>query len=120
MTKIIERKEVLYYEMEDGNCPYVEWRNGLDISTQAILAARISRLEAGNPGHVENLGYGVHELKIDFGPGYRIYFGNAHGRLVIVLAGGSKRHQSQDIAEAKAFWKNWKARNEPKPLKSRR
>ncbi|MGK5089410.1 hypothetical protein WDW86_17810 [Bdellovibrionota bacterium FG-2] len=75
MTKIIERKEVRYYEAEDASCPYVEWRNELDVRTQAILAARISRLEAGNPGHVENLGDGLHELKIDVGPGYRTQTG---------------------------------------------
>ncbi len=120
MTKIIERREVRYFEAEDARCPYVEWRDELDVRTQAILAARISRLEAGNPGHVESLGDGLRELKIDVGPGYRIYFGNAHGQLVIVLAGGSKRHQSKDIAEAKVFWKDWKVRNESKPSKSKR
>ena len=55
MTKVIERKEVLYYEKATGTCPYVEWRNQLDVQTQAILAARISRLEAGNPGQVDNV-----------------------------------------------------------------
>ena len=112
--KIIEKKEVEFYKSQDGSCPYSNWRNEQDAKTRAILAARILRLEAGNVGYVENLGDGVHELKIDFGPGLRIYFGNVHGQLVIILAGGTKRTQSEDIAQAKAFWKEWKARPEGK------
>ena len=103
-------KKVYYYETKNGTCPYVEWRNSLDIRTQSILAARISRLKFGNLGHVSALGDGVHELKIDFGPGYRIYFGNIHGELVIILTGGSKRHQNSDITAAKTYWKDWKVR----------
>lgn len=110
--RIIEKKEIQYYKTQDGFCPYFEWRNTLDAQTRAIIAARILRLEGGNVGYVENLGNGVHELKIDFGSGLRIYFGNAHGRLVIILAGGTKRTQSKDIAQAKIFWKEWNARPE--------
>ena len=108
--KIVEKKEVQYYKSKDDKCPYIEWRSTLDMKTQAILASRISRLELGNLGFVENLGEGVHELKIDFGPGLRIYFGNMHGSLVIILAGGPKGTQSEDIAAAKLYWKDWKAR----------
>ncbi len=111
MTKIVERKDVRYYESADGFCPYAVWRSQLDVQTQAVMAARISRLETGNPGQVETVGAGVHELKIDFGPGFRIYFGNADGRLIIILAGGTKRRQSRDVAEARANWKDWKAKN---------
>ena len=108
--KLISKKEIFYYETKEGKCPYIEWISQMDLKGQAILEARISRLENGNIGKVENLGDGVHELKIDFGPGIRIYFGNANDTLVIILVGGTKKCQNQDIKLAKFYWKDWKNR----------
>ena len=68
------------------------------------------RLTQGNRSHVKGVGGGVVELKVDFGPGYRIYFGQDGAMLVILLAGGTKRRQSEDIMTAKARWNEYKAR----------
>jgi putative addiction module killer protein len=108
-VRIVVRKEVEYYKLHDGRCPYVEWLDTLDSKMQAIVIARVARIESGNMGHVESLGEGVHEFKIDFGPGLRIYFGSADERLVVLLAGGDKRTQTEDIMRAKLLWKEWKA-----------
>jgi putative addiction module killer protein len=68
-------------------------------------------LERGNPGKVAPVGEGVSELKIDFGPGYRVYFGQQGEELVIILAGGDKASQDRDIKAAKKMWGEWKEQN---------
>jgi putative addiction module killer protein len=74
----------------------------------AWLAA--SKLEQGNFSNVKGVGAGVYEYRIDFGPGYRIYFGKDGDRLVILLAGGTKKRQDADIAAAKGHWRDYKRR----------
>jgi len=64
----------------------------------------------GNLSNVESVGQGVHEYKINFGPGYRIYFGRDGEELIILLAGGAKKKQSRDIAEAQKLWADYKQR----------
>ena len=80
---------------------FAHWLNGLrDVRARARVQVRIERLAAGNAGDVEPVGEGVSELRIDYGPGYRVYF-KRHGReVVILLAGGDKRTQSADIKTA--------------------
>ncbi|MNC90690.1 hypothetical protein D3C83_68200 [compost metagenome] len=68
------------------------------------------RLEQGNTSNVKAVGGGVSELKIDFGPGYRIYFGRDGASLVILLGGGTKKRQQQDIVKAQERWQNYKQR----------
>lgn len=83
-----------------------------DLKTKALIAVRIERLNAGNPGDVRPVGEGVSELRLDFGPGYRIYFA-MHGRdLIVLLGGGDKATQPRDIALAKALWSAWKGSEE--------
>lgn len=94
--------------IENGNSPFAEWFNALDAGVAARVDRYIRRLEAGNFGAAKALGNGIHELRLDFGPGYRVYYGMDGKTLVILLAGGSKRHQSADIAEAGARWKRYK------------
>lgn len=80
---------------------FVRWLDGLrDIRARARVQVRIERLAAGNPGDVEPVGEGVSELRIDYGPGYRVYFKKQGRELVILLAGGDKRTQSADIKTA--------------------
>ena len=80
---------------------YYKWFNGLrDRHAQARINARIRRLSLGNPGDVKPVGEGVLELRIDYGPGYRIYFVQRGQTLVILLAGGDKRTQNRDIKKA--------------------
>ena len=80
---------------------FAKWLDGLrDIHARARVQVRIERLAGGNPGDVRLIGEGVSELRIDYGPGYRVYF-KKHGReVVILLAGGDKRTQSADIKTA--------------------
>jgi len=101
-------KEIRYFTDTAGRCPYAEWFDRLDPKARYTLMARIDRLTGGNPGRVNAVGEGVHELKIDLGPGYRIYFANDADTILVILAGGTKRRQSQDIARAKDYWRLWK------------
>lgn len=80
---------------------FAKWIDGLqDIRARARILVRIERLAAGNPGDVKAVGEGVSELRIDYGPGYRVYYKKQGQKLVILLAGGDKRTQSRDIKTA--------------------
>ena len=80
---------------------FVAWFEGLkDRAVRARITARIRRLSLGNPGDVKPIGQGVSEMRIDYGPGYRVYFVQRGEALVILLCGGDKRDQSRDIARA--------------------
>jgi putative addiction module killer protein len=80
---------------------FAQWLDGLrDIQARARVQARIERLAAGNPGDVEPVGEGVSELRINYGPGYRVYFKQRGQELIILLAGGDKASQSKDIKAA--------------------
>lgn len=90
--------EVVQYEAEDGHCPFADWFDGLDARAALKVRTAIARMEAGNFGDVQPVGDGVSERRIDFGPGYRIYFGQDGNRLVILLAGGTKKRQQRTSA----------------------
>ncbi len=94
----------------NGRVPFHEWLDFLDRPVQARIAVGLTRLSRGNRSQVKGLGGGVAELKLDVGPGHRIYFGQDGATLVILLAGGIKRRQSDDIATAKARWAEYKQR----------
>lgn len=102
------------YLTEDGKSPFATWFAGLDAHAAAKVTTALDRIEQGNLGDVKSVGGGVSERRIDFGPGYRIYFGSvkdAHTiKIVILLCGGTKRRQSKDIETAKAYWKAYKRR----------
>ena len=89
---------------------FSEWFDGLDSASAAKVAIALARMEKGNFSKVEGVGSGVFEYKIDFGPGYRIYFGKEGESLVILLGGGTKKRQQQDIALAQEFWTDYKRR----------
>ena len=98
------------YLGEDGESPFAAWFDDLDAIAAAKVTVALSRLERGAVSNVKGVGDGVLEFRVDFGPGYRVYFGRDGERLVILLAGGTKRRQDADIAAAKARWKDYKAR----------
>ena len=80
---------------------FADWLDGLrDLRARARVQARINRLAEGNPGDVKSVGEGISELRIDYGPGYRVYFTYRGSELVILLAGGDKSTQSSDIKAA--------------------
>ena len=86
---------------------YAEWLDGLrDIHARARVLARVERFAAGNPGDVKAVGEGVSELRIDYGPGYRVYFTMRGRTVIILLAGGDKRTQSTDIKTALRLARN--------------
>jgi putative addiction module killer protein len=82
----------------------------LDSAARAKIAVAISRLEQGNTSNVKSVGEGVLEYRVDFGPGYRVYFGRDGATLVILLTGGIKKRQPRDIATAAALWAAYKKR----------
>jgi len=99
--------EILEYRDDDGRAPFREWLRELDGSVRARVRTRIDRMERGNFGDFKSVGGGVFELRMDFGPGYRVYFGR-HGNVVVVLlCGGDKSEQRSDIERAKSFWRHW-------------
>jgi putative addiction module killer protein len=86
---------------------YAKWIDGLsDNRARARILARVERLAAGNPGDVEPVGEGVSEMRIDYGPGYRVYYKKQGRELVILLAGGDKRSQAKDIKTALRLARN--------------
>lgn len=88
---------------------YDEWFAAVrDLKTKARIATRIERLIAGNPGDVRPVGEGVSELRLDFGPGYRVYFAMQGRELIVLLGGGDKSTQAKDIKLAKELWAAWK------------
>lgn len=102
--------EVREYLDAEGNSPFGKWFDRLNVAAAVKMAAAVHRMEQGNFSNVKGVGAGVYEYRIDFGPGYRIYFGKDGDRLVILLAGGSKKRQDADIADAKVYWRDYKGR----------
>jgi len=100
------------YHTADGRSPFSEWLRGLkDRVAGARIRARLARVRLGNFGDTSSLGGGLHELRIDHGPGYRVYFGRAGDRLVLLLCGGAKRTQARDIEKARTFWSDYRSRS---------
>jgi putative addiction module killer protein len=100
--------EIRYYVAADGGQPFAEWFAELEADARAKVTRAIARLEQGNLSNVKSVGEGVLEYRIDFGPGYRVYFGSDGETLVILLTGGTKKRQQRDIKAAHAFWQDYK------------
>ncbi len=106
-------REIREYRTEEGKTPFGEWFESLkDVRTQARIDARLNRLRCGQFGDAKAVGGGVHELRLDFGPGYRVYFGQSGRVLIILLCGGDKRTQARDIARAQAYWASYLGRRD--------
>jgi putative addiction module killer protein len=100
-------RQVLLYTDARGRQPLSEWIEALkDSRMRAVIKVRIARLEAGNFGDCRSVGQGVRELRIHDGPGFRVYFAEAGGAVVLLLSGGSKGNQAQDIQRAKEYWQD--------------
>src|SRR5438552_1329406 len=96
--------ELRGYVDKNGIKRFADWLVGLDATAAAKVTIALARMEQGNLSKVKGVGTGVYEYKIDFGPGYRIYFGKDGERLIILLGGGTKQRQSKDIQTAQGFW----------------
>ncbi|MGH9632834.1 MAG: type II toxin-antitoxin system RelE/ParE family toxin [Bryobacteraceae bacterium] len=104
-------REVEYYRTKDDKAPFKTWHLSLkDRKMQARVDARIARLRMGLLGKCEPVGDGVFELKDDYGPGYRFYFAEDRGRVVLLLCGGDKSSQKADIQAAKSYWEDHQQR----------
>ena len=102
--------EVREYVAADGSSPYAKWFNSLNSLAAAKVAIAVSRMAQGNLSNVKSVGAGLQEYRIDFGPGYRIYFGRDGERLVILLGGGTKARQQDDIRRAQVLWSDYRRR----------
>ena len=102
--------DVQEYIDDDGKSAFGKWLESLNVQAAAKITTALERITKGNFSNVDPVGEGVSEYKIDWGPGYRIYFGKDGGRLVILIGGGSKKRQAADIAAAKKRWTEYKRR----------
>ena len=101
--------EVLVYETPDGKRPFEKWFEDVDRHARRRVQIAIGRLADGNTGSLKSVGGGVSEIKISFGPGYRVYLGREGDKMVLLLTGGTKKRQSEDIAYAKSLWRDYLA-----------
>jgi putative addiction module killer protein len=101
---------ILEYLDARGSSPFGAWFQTLDALAAAKVTTAIRRLELENFSNVKGVGAGVFEYRIDFGPGYRVYFGEDGQTAVILVGGGTKKHQDRDIANAHERWADYKKR----------
>lgn len=102
--------EVREYLDQVGRSPYAEWFDKLNAQAAAKATIAVNRVAQGNFSNAKGVGSGVFEYRIDFGPGYRIYFGKDGEQLVILLGGGTKQRQQRDIVTALTLWQDYKRR----------
>ena len=96
--------EIREYLTPGGRNLFRTWLHSLDKGVRGRVQMRVKRLGKGNFGQDRHLGGGLHETKMDFGPGYRLYYGYHLGKLILLLCGGDKATQSKDIEAARAYW----------------
>jgi putative addiction module killer protein len=101
---------ILQYLDPTGHNPFAVWFDGLDALAATKVTIAVARLEQGNFSNAKGVGGSVSEYRIDFGPGYRIYFGRDGETVILLLGGGTKKRQQQDIAAAQARWNDYKRR----------
>lgn len=105
------RYEIEYYRTEKDRKPFRDWLESLrDVRARAKVRVRLDRARLGNLGDRKHVGNGVFEMRIDYGPGYRIYFGLEGERLILLLLGGDKSTQQKDIDLATAYWRDHQER----------
>ncbi|QPJ63740.1 MAG: type II toxin-antitoxin system RelE/ParE family toxin [Candidatus Nitronauta litoralis] len=102
--------EVREYLREDESSPFADWFEGLNTQAALKVNTYLTRIGNGNLSSVKSVGRGVHECVIDWGPGYRVYLGKDGDKLVILLGGGTKKRQQNDIDRAKELWQEYKKR----------
>lgn len=108
-------QRIVIFKREDGQQPFRTWLNGIrDQRTVRKIEARVARIRLGNFGDSKPVGEGVIEYRIDYGPGYRAYFGRDGETIVVLLCGGDKSTQNKDIALAKQYWNEYKEKKDEK------
>ncbi|MBD1922196.1 type II toxin-antitoxin system RelE/ParE family toxin [Microcoleus sp. FACHB-831] len=105
-------RDIQRYVKPDGRVPFDEWLDSLhNVKAQTNINKRLDRVSLGNLGDYRSVGEGVSELRIDYGPGYRIYFGQIGLTIVLLLCGGDKSTQEQDIRRAKEYWTDYRSQD---------
>jgi len=99
--------EIRVYTQQDGQSPFEKWVDNIDRQARKRVDIALLRLGEGNTGSLKSVGDGVHEIRLTFGAGFRVYLGREGNELVILLHGGTKKRQSDDIAKAKALWRDY-------------
>jgi putative addiction module killer protein len=108
-------REIRNYLTAEGRSPFEEWLDALrDIRAIDKIEKRLKRVALGNLGDYRSVGEGVYELRIDYGPGYRVYFGQIGSVILLLLCGGDKTTQEQDILRAKEYWRDYERSENPK------
>jgi putative addiction module killer protein len=106
-------KELRLYVTGNGKVPFSLWLNSLkDTHARAVIRVRLNRIRLGNFGDCKSVGEGVMELRIDHGPGYRVYFGQVDQRIVLLLCGGDKSSQARVMEKARAYWADYRRRED--------
>jgi len=103
-------REIERYVTADGQIPFDNWFDSIRVSkTQTIISKRLDRVRMGNLGDYRSVGGGVFELRIDYGRGYCIYFGQVGTTIVVLLCGGDKSTQIKDIRQAQEYWRDYRS-----------
>ena len=111
MTMQVFPYEIDYYKTEDGAAPFREWLEALrDVNGRAKVRVRLDRARLGNLGDHKHIDDGVWEIRIDYGPGYRVYFAKEENRIILLLIGGDKDTQRRDIAQAVNYLQDYSRR----------
>lgn len=104
-------REIQNYVKPDNSSPFEDWYNSLrDNKAKNRIQLRLDRIQQGNLGDYRSVGEGVFEFIIDYGPGYRVYFGQIGSIIVLLLCGGDKSTQDRDIRKAKEYWADYEKR----------
>lgn len=102
--------KIAEYLDDNGKSPFGRWFERIDSHAASKVTIALARMGQGNLSNVKSVGSGVFEYRIDYGPGYRIYFGRDGDQLVILLVGGTKQRQQDDIGTAQTYWRDYKSR----------
>jgi len=106
----VQPRDIQRYSTPDGKVPFSEWLDSLrDLKAKFKIDRRLDRVGTGNFGDDRAVGEGVYELRINYGPGYRVYFGQVEETIVLLLIGGDKSTQEQDIRKAKTYWTDYRS-----------
>ncbi len=98
--------EIIFYTTKNGRQPFVTWLRRLDAKSKTVINARIARIRGGNFGDCKQIKgvLGLWEFRINYGPGFRIYFGKKGAKVIVLLVGGEKGSQKRDIMRARFYW----------------
>jgi putative addiction module killer protein len=111
----VQPREIQNYITEQGKEPFAEWVDSLrDIRAIDKIEKRLKRVQLGNLGDYKSVGEGVCEFRIKYGPGYRVYFGQVGNVIILLLCGGEKSTQEEDIEKAKEYWRDYERSRNPK------